>query len=202
MYPQAGVINGKIVDVHVSATSSYVGKGKRNGVIGTLGRLNVKAGTSVTVNIQILESDTGNVAILDGLSITFLDLDEGKKGKGRASVTVCGAEQFVTDHSELTLTSSNAGRCSTATSSVTGNGADNPNSVEAALASDVASKRIASYVFATGNSFSATLDVAKGHGFRNFMFAFSPGAACTDDLNMPAACAAALDAEEDVAPVA
>jgi hypothetical protein len=196
------VINGKVVDVHVSATSSYVGKGVKNGVIGTLGRLNVKAGTSVTVDIQILESATGNVAVVDGMSITFLDLDEGKKGKGRASVTLCGAEQFVSDPSELTLTSSNAGRCSTATSSVAGTGADNPSSVEAALASDVASKRIVSYVFASGNSFSATLDVAKGHGFRNFMFAFSPGAACTDDLNMPSACAAVLAAEEDVVPVA
>jgi hypothetical protein len=194
------VINGQVVDVKVTATSPYKGKGSKNGVIGTLGRLNVKAGTSVTLDIQVLDSATGNAVNLDGFAVTFLDLDEGKKGKGRASVTVCGAEQFVPNPTELTLTSANAGRCSTATSSVAGTGADNPKSVDGALTNDVASKRVVSYVYESGDAFSVTLDVAKGYGYRNFMFALVPGAACSDDLNLPAACAAPLQSEEDFVP--
>lgn len=188
------------MDVKVSASSPYKGKGSKNGVVGTLGRLNVKTGNSVNLDFQILDSATGEAVSVDGLSLTFLDLDEGKNGNGRASVTVCGAQQFVANPSELTLTTDSPGVCSTASSSVAGTSADNPSSVAAALASDVASKRIASYVFRAGTTFSATLDVAKGYGYRNFMFALDPGAACSDDSNLPAACVAALAEEEDLLP--
>jgi len=200
LYPEAGVVDGRVVDIKVSATSPYVGKGTKNGVVGTLGRLNLKAGKSVSLDFQILDSTTGIAVSVDVLSLTFLDIDEGKKGKARASVTACGAQQFVSNPSELTLTADSTGRCSTATSSVAGTKADNPSSVEAALTSDVASKRIASYVFEAASTFSVTLDLAKGYGYRGFMFALVPGAACSDDANLPAECVAALDAEEDLAP--
>jgi len=196
LYPEAGVIDGQVVDVKLTASGSYKGKGSKNGVIGTLGRLNLKTGKSITLSFQVLNSATGVAVNIDGLSITFLDIDEGKKGKGRASVTACGAQQFVSNPSELTLTA--AGACSTASSSVAGNAADNPASVEAAVSSDVASKRIVSYVFESADIFTVTLDVAKGYGYRMFLFDLVPGAACSDDSNLPAACAAALAAEEDL----
>jgi len=195
LYPQAGVIDGQVVDVKVTASGPYKGKGSKNGVIGSLGRLNVKTGNSVTLNFQVLDAATGIAVNVDGMSMTFLDIDEGKNGKGRASVTACGGQQFLPNPSELTLSAT--GTCSTASSSVAGTSADNPSSVDAALSSDVASKRVVSYVFAPANMFTVTLDVAKGYGFRNFMFALVPGAACSDDSNLPAACAAALAAEED-----
>jgi len=198
LYPEAGVIEGQVVDVKVTVSSPYKGKGSKNGVMGSLGRLNLKVGNSVTLNFQVLNSATGVAVNVDGLSMTFLDIDEGKKGKARASVTACGAQQFVSTSSELTLTET--GTCSTASSSVAGTSADNPSSVEAAVASDVASKRIVSYVFEPATTFTITLALAKGWGFRNFMFALSPGAACSDDSNLPAACAAALAVEENLEP--
>merc|ERR1719329_1450973 len=76
-----------------------------------------------------------------------------------------------------------------------GTGADNPSSVEGAFADDVASKRVVSYVFTQSQSgiYSFTFDVSKGHGYRNFLFSLSPGAACITDTNMPQGCSAALD---------
>merc|ERR1719174_2474244 len=132
---------------------------------------------------------------VDSLGMTFLDLDEGKNGKGRVSVTACGAEQFATEATELTL--SHDGTCSSATSSTRGNGADNPSSVEGGLADAVASKRIVSYVFGASEDgiYPFTLSSTPGFGVRNFLFSLTPGAACIDEANMPAGCSAALEEE-------
>jgi len=177
--------------------SSYVGNAKRNGVTGSLGRLNLKAGQTVNLEVSIVDAESGDRVKVDGLPMTFLDIDEGKRGKGRATVSVCGAEQFLPSPSELTLGVEDGGRCRTATSSVAGNSKDNPSSVEAALVSLVASKRVVSYVFNSDtDTYSVTLQVAKGYGYRNFLFSMLPGAACADDSNLPSQCAVALEAEE------
>jgi len=196
LYPDAGVYKGHRVNVLLSSTSPYVGKGSKNGISGVLGRINVQTGTSVDLEVSLVDADSGEAISIDGLPMTILDLDEGKNGKGRATVSTCGAEQFVMKPSELTLTTDASGDCKTATSSVKGNAKDNPSSVEAALTSDVASGRIVSYVYqGEASVFAFTLTVAKGYGQRNFFLSLKPGAACADDSNLPAQCAAALSLE-------
>merc|ERR1719201_2239329 len=58
-----------------------------------------------------------------------MDLDQGKKGKQRESVEICGAaDAIITDDSEIELTTS--GNCVKATSSTHGTGKDNPEVLE------------------------------------------------------------------------
>ena len=197
LYPEAGVIDGQVVSVRVwTDDPSYKGNGAKNGLKGSLGRLSMKAGQENTFQLAVVDAKTKEPLKLGhALPMTFLDLDEGKKGKGRATVSVCEAQQFVTSSSELTASS--GGGCSTVASSARGNSKDNPSSVEGALSDDVASRRVASYMFDATDSgiYEFKLALAKGYGNRNFLFSLSPGAACSDDTRMPTGCAAALDSE-------
>lgn len=198
IFPEAGVVDGHVVNVRVwTDDTSYKGNVMKNGVKGSLGRLSMKTNQVVTFHIAIVDATTTEVLQLGGaLPITFLDLDEGKNGKGRATVSVCDAEQFVTTSSELS-TSTTADGCFAAASSTRGNSKDNPSSVEGALTDDVASRRVVSYIMETTDSgiYTFKLNVAKGFGSRNFLFSLTPGAACINDANMPKGCAAALDSQ-------
>jgi len=189
------VIDGRVVHVKVWTDDSYEGKSEMNGMKGTLGRLNMKTGQEVAFQLTVVDAETNAPLQLGALPMTFLDLDEGKKGKGRVSVSACNSEQFTVNPSELTL-SFPAG-CATATSSTKGNARDNPSSVEGALTDGVASKRVVSYILKAPDSgiYSFTLSVAKGFGQRNFMFTLTPGAACSDEANMPAGCNGPLAAQ-------
>jgi len=197
LYPDAGVVDGRVVNVRVwTEDPSYKGNGIKNGVKGSLGRLNMKTGQENTFQVAIVDAETNEPLQLDGaLPITFLDLDEGKNSKGRATVSVCGAEQFVTPSSELTL-ATEAG-CASAASSTRGNAKDNPSSVESALTDGVASRRVVSYIMEATETgiYTFKFTVAKGFGYRNFLFSLAPGAACSDETNMPNGCTAALAAE-------
>merc|ERR1719265_1176419 len=156
-----------------------------NGVKGSLGRLSMKTGQEVTFKLSLVDAETDTPVKVRSLSMTFLDLDEGKKGKGRCSVEVCSAEQFVLEGSELAVSSS--GGCSAATSTTQGTAKDNPSSVEGALVDDVASRRVVSYVFGEDDDgiYSFKLTAGKGFGQRNFLFTMTPGAACARDSHMP-----------------
>jgi len=197
LYPDAGVVDGRVVNVRVwTEDPSYKGNGIKNGVKGSLGRLSMKTGQENTFQVAIVDAETNEPLQLDGaLPITFLDLDEGKNSKGRATVSVCGAEQFVTPSSELTL-ATEAG-CASAASSTRGNAKDNPSSVESALTDGVASRRVVSYIMEATETgiYTFKFTVAKGFGYRNFLFSLAPGAACSDETNMPNGCTAALAAE-------
>jgi len=160
-----------------------------------LGRLSMKTGQAANLKMSLVDAETKAVVQLAGLSMTFLDLDEGKNGKGRVTVSACG-EQFTPETTELSL--SHDGKCSSATSSVKGSGADNPDSVEGGLVDAVASKRLVSYVFEPTDDgvISFTFGVTPGFGVRNFLFSLSPGAACINEGNMPQGCAADLEKEK------
>jgi hypothetical protein len=106
---------------------------------------------------------------------SFLDLDQGKKGKQQESVEVCGAvNAVVSDTTELQQSSN--GNCLKFTSSTWGNGKDNPQSPE--TMSDVQRARAVAFQIA-GSSFQAKLGVTgKGANPRKFMFAGHPSLAC------------------------
>jgi hypothetical protein len=193
IFPSAGLVDGHEVNVRVWTYDTYAGNTMKNGVKGSLGRLNMKTNQEVTLQIAVVDAATNEPVMLSkSLPITFLDLDEGKKGKGRVTVTACGAQQFVTQSSELS--SSTADGCSSVASTTRGTAKDNPSSVEGALTDDVASKRVVSYVMDATDTgiYSIKLNVAKGYGYRNFLFTLTPGAACSNEANLPKGCADAL----------
>jgi len=188
LYPEAGVVDGRVVHVKVWTTDPYKGKAAMNGVKGSLGRLNMKTNQEVAFQLSVIDADSGAPLQLGALPMTFLDLDEGKNGKGRASVSVCNSEQFTVTPSELVLSFPEG--CATATSSTKGTARDNPSSVEGALTDGVASRRVISYIMKEADSgiYSFKLSVAKGFGQRNFLFTLTPGAACSDESALPAGC--------------
>jgi len=109
------------------------------------------------------------------MMISFLDLDQGKKGKQQESVEICGAEDAITtDDTEIELNES--GNCVKATSSTHGTGKDNPVVLEE-MSQQQRVRTVAYKV--TVSSFTATLGVAKkGHNPRWFNFSGHPTVAC------------------------
>lgn len=195
LYPEAGVWQGRVVNVHLEATTPYTGKAAMNGVKGELGRLNLMTGSSLGFTISIKDAETGELINIGGLPMTFLDVDEGKRGAGRATVAACNAERFMADPTELTAGDKNG--CPSVTSSTAGTAKDNPASVEGALVDSVGKLRVASYIAQAGadNKYSFSIDVAKGWKQRNILFALNTGLACVNG-NLPQTCDVALADEE------
>jgi len=175
-YSNAAVINGKAVDLVLTTDGEFKSsKPSVNGNSGAFGRLNVKCGSSVTVTMNVVDAETGNPVLLDSVALTWYDLDEGKKGKGRATVTTCGSTgAIVSENTELTV--KREGDCSSATSSVAGTGKDNPTSPH--QLDSVQISRALTLPFKQVSSISSTLSLAKGFKGRNFLFALEPSVAC------------------------
>lgn len=176
-YSKAAVINGQTVDLVIKADGLYTPfKTSRNGNNeGGFGILNLKCGSSTTMLFSVVDSDTGAPVTLDSVAITWYDIDEGKKSKGRESVTVCGTSGAIVSDTN-TLTMSATGDCHTATSSVAGTGKDNPSSPYTLTPEHLA--RASTFPLVGVSKFSSTLSLAKGFKGRNFMFAFEPTVAC------------------------
>lgn len=175
-YSNAAVVDGKAVDLVLTTDGAFKSsKPSKNGNSGAFGVLNVKCGTSVTVSMKVVDSDSGAPVTLDAVALTWYDLDEGKKQKGRATVTTCGSTgAMVSSNTELTVV--REGDCSSATSSVAGTGKDNPKSPHAL--DSVQISRSLTLPFKQVSEFSSTLSLARGFKGRNFLFAIEPSVAC------------------------
>jgi len=175
-YSNAAVVNGNAVDLVLTTDGAFkTSKPSKNGNSGPFGILNVKCGTSVTVNMKVVDSGTGNPVTLDSVALTWYDLDEGKKEKGRATVTACGSTgAIVSENTELTV--KREGDCSSSTSSVAGTGKDNPTSPHQLNSVQIA--RAVTLPFKGVSEWSSTLTLKKGYKGRNFMFAVEPSVAC------------------------
>merc|ERR1719454_213107 len=177
LYPNAGVINGVSVDVKMTSMGPYDPfSPAQNGVAGSLGQVNLKLNTQSTFLFSLVESGTSNPVKVEGMSITFLDIDEGKRGKGRGTVSACGVQASLTTDTELT--SSVDGDCASVSSAKKGTGKDNPTSTTGLTDAQLA--KIASFNYGAGSSFKVTLSLApKGKTGRNFAFAFEPVIPCS-----------------------
>jgi hypothetical protein len=175
-YSNAAVVNGRKVDLVLTTDGSFsTHKASKNGNSGPFGLLNVKCGTSVTVNMKVVDSENGQPVTLDTVALTWYDLDEGKKEKGRATVTACGSTgAIVSENTELTV--KREGDCSSSTSSVPGTGKDNPTSPHQLNSVQIA--RAVTLPFKGVSEWSSTLSLAKGYKGRNFLFALEPSVAC------------------------
>lgn len=175
-YSNAAVVNGKAVDLVLTTDGKFQSsKPAKNGNAGPFGVLNVLCGSSVTISMKAVDSESGAPVTLEAVSLTWYDLDEGKKEKGRATVTTCGSTgAIVSANSELTVI--REGDCSSATSSVAGTGKDNPKSPHAL--DSVQISRSLTLPFKQVSEWSSTLSLAKGFKGRNFLFALEPSVAC------------------------
>lgn len=175
-YSNAAVVNGRKVDLVLSTDGVFkTSKASKNGHSGAFGVLNVKCGTSVTVTMKMVDSENGQPVVLDTVALTWFDLDEGKKGSGRATVGACGSTgAIVSQNTELTV--ERQGDCSTSTSSVAGTGKDNPTSPHNLNSLQIA--RAVTLPFKAVSEITSTLSLAKGHKGRNFLFAIEPSVAC------------------------
>jgi hypothetical protein len=175
-YSNAAVVNGRAVDLVLTTDGTFkTNKASKNGNAGPFGVLNVKCGTSVSVNMKVVDAETGSPVTLDSVALTWYDMDEGKKEKGRATVTTCGSTgAIVSENTELTLM--REGACSSATSSVPGTGKDNPTSPHNLNSVQIA--RAVTLPFKGVSEWSSTLSLSRGFKGRNFLFAIEPSVAC------------------------
>lgn len=146
--------------------------GSKNADIGLLA---VQAGTEAEFEFTFVRSGTSDPVAPQSMMISMLDIDQGKNGKQRESVTMCGGGgAIVTDDSELEVVGN--GACTTVTSTTHGTGKDNPTSVTGM--SQMQRGRTVAFPV-TGSSFTAKLGVSKkGHNPRRFMFAGNPSVSC------------------------
>jgi hypothetical protein len=172
LYPEAGVINGQVVNVRLTAVGDYTSsKPGRNSVKNGLGVVNMRCGTSSGFKIK-LESTEGDPISVDALALTVYDLDEGKKAKGRTTVTACGS----TMHPGAELAQALVNDCPSVTSTTHGTSQNNP--LEASGVTDDQKARSVSFAYGAGSSFDFEVSMAKGHGGRNVLFALQPVVGC------------------------
>jgi len=175
-YSNAAVVGGRTVDLVLTTDGKYQSsKPTKNGNEGAFGLLNVKCGTSVSITMSLVDSETGAPVTLDSVALTWYDLDEGKNGKGRTTVQTCGSTgAMVSENTELTLL--REGGCSSTTSSVAGNGKDNPTSPHTLTSLQIS--RSVTFPFKRVSEVTTSLSLAQGFQGRNFLFAFEPSVAC------------------------
>jgi len=179
-YASALTQNGQVIDLVVKPVGDFACTGKldeskfgaRNSQIGVL---SVNGGTEQAFEFSFVQHGTSNPVVPQSLMMSFLDLDQGKKGKNRESVEVCGAaDAITTDDTEVELSVN--GDCVKATSTTAGTGKDNPDVMEEM--SQTQRARTIAYKI-TSSSFTATLGVTKrGHNPRRFNFAGHPTVSC------------------------
>jgi hypothetical protein len=178
-YGRALTQNGVSMDLVVTPVGAYdcgrVTNEKFGSKTAEIGLLAVQAGTEAEFEFRFVRSGTNELVAPESLMISMLDIDQGKNGKQRESVQMCGnGGAIVTDDSELEVTSN--GDCTTVTSTTHGTGRDNPTSV--AGMSQMQRGRTAAFPV-TGSSFTTKLAVSKkGHNPRRFMFSGHPSVSC------------------------
>lgn len=177
-YPEAGVVDGKTVDVVVKAVGAHkAANAAMNGLKPNtaLARVNVQTGTDTSLSFSLVDSATKQAVTSKFMAVTFFDLDEGNGGNSRTTVRMSGATDLFT-HSSTELTLSDD--CTGATSSTKGVGKDNPTSVDSM--NDLQLSRTATFILGAGSSWSATINVAGPvmKSGRNVMFSIQPVIPC------------------------
>jgi len=179
-YGSALTQNGEVIDLVVAPVGDFECSGQlddtkfgsKNSEIGVLAIL---AGAEQAFEFRFVKHGTDTDASPKNLMMTFLDIDQGKNGKQRESVEVCGGGSAVTtDDTELDIQTK--GDCIKVISTTAGTGADNPDSIEGM--SQLQRARTAAFEV-TGSTFTATLGVSKkGRNPRRFNFAGHPSVSC------------------------
>jgi len=203
-YLNAAAVDGKVLDLVVkSVGGAYKGKTAKNGKKGQFGSLNMRAGANVELEFSFVESSSGEPVVLKSVALSFFDLDEGKNGKSRTTITACDARNAIlTTNTELSLARPN--NCYAVASTLHGGASNNPSGP--ARLTPAQAGRSVTFDFAQVSSLRITLALGKGHGPRNTFWAFEPALACLDgsDPDMPLVPAVPVDPNvptEEVCPI-
>lgn len=175
LFADAAGSNGQSLDLKVSAPGLKSHKPAKNSAAGGLGTINLKAGkngSSAELTFALVTKDGASVE-LEAFAITFLDLDEAKRGKCRTTLTACGADKLTAG---AELSTSVVDQCQTVASSMFGTAANNPESLDGLT--DNHKLRAATFMFPKGTEFKVKMDLSKGPGGRNLLFAIAPVLGC------------------------
>jgi len=177
-YDNAAAVDGKILDLIVKQVGGdYAGKADKNGRSGQFGVVSLKSKKSIDLEFSFVDHLTGNPVSLAGVAITFYDLDEGKKGKSRSSLTACGASNAIlTTTTELTIERPN--NCYKISSSQHGTAKNNPKDAMS-LSPDQAGRSV-TFTYAEVDKVTINYVITKGYGHRNLNFALEPALACME----------------------
>lgn len=177
-YSKAGSFNGKNLDLVVTAEGYKPKKPSMNGAKGQFGRINLQCGTNAAFQFSWVDSDTGEAVEVPDIAVSFYDMDEGKRGKGRNKITACGASDlFVSADSELS-TEQRSADCFSAESSKPG--AKNNEPENPLLLTQDQMSRSASFSFKSSKGASFDVSMGKCSGARNLQFTVRPTVACAE----------------------
>lgn len=186
VYGEAGTINGQTVDVVVTAADGYtpfLGGDSANGNEGEFGAINVACGTEAQLTFTIVQTGTNTPEPIEMATLTYYDLDEGKRGKGRMTVETCDQDETIlAENTELDQVV--RGTCVAVTSSVKGSAQDNPTSLMELT--DIQRARAVTYTFSKLSSWKSKVSLANGAGGRSFLFSLRPAEACRPGVNLAA----------------
>lgn len=188
VYSKAGSINNKEVDVVVTAAKGYtpyMDGNSHSGTSGEFGVINVACGSEAELTFSIVESGSNPPipVTIQTATLSYYDLDEGKRGKGRMTVETCDQDETVlAENTELTQVV--RGKCVAVTSSKKGSAKDNPTSLMEL--DDIQRARAVTYTFSELSTWKSKVSLAQGVGGRGFMFSLRPAQACRPGANLPA----------------
>jgi len=178
LYPDAAVVDGELVDVLVTSKKFKSSNPTKNGASGGLLVLNMKCGKSATVTITIVDKDKVPVVVPSAV-VSVLDIDEGKNGKARTTVSSCGALSATAGPELTSADVAGEAGCKAYSSSKHGGAANNPLSLN-----DITEdhkKRVVTFLYGQGSSFEFDVAIAKASKGRNLAFSLSPVLACKSD---------------------
>jgi len=168
-----------------------------SGMVSDFGIVNVLTGSSTEVEMRFVEAGSDNPTVLENIAFSLYDMDEGKAGKGRVSMQLCGPiDAAFPANSELAVHESEG--CYHISSCLRGAKGNEPASV--AAVDNAAAVRTATFWFERAARLSFKMEVTPGWGGRNFMFAFEPSNACQPNYQpdfVPQSCCPPADAESE-----
>lgn len=190
-FSNAAAVKGQVLDLIIKSTGAgYRAKnpaanGKSKS--GAFGVINLKTKNEVDLEFSWVDSTTGAAVRLDQVAISFYDIDEGKKGKSRTTLTACGADNaIVTTNTELTLNT--VASCYAVSSTTHGTSLDNPSSPNTLTPLQAA--RSATFVFSGADKATIKYAIGKGWGARNVFFLVEPTVACFEGYDPDLPCGA------------
>jgi len=175
-FSKAALVDGTVIDLVLKAVGgNYKGKASQNGKKGGFGVTNLKASNDVELEFSFVNSDTQDPVVLDSVALSFYDLDEGKKGKSRTTLTSCGATNAVlTTNTELSVQQPDG--CYAISSSAHGTKLNNPTAPDS-LTQEQGGRSV-SFVYTSVSSVKVTMAQGKGYGQRNTFWSFEPSLSC------------------------
>jgi len=170
-YKDAATIDGHHVDLVMRVAGDYTpgmadnsGTGTRNG----FGAVSIAAGTDVQLEFALEDSSTGAPVTVDEFSIWIYDLDMGKRGRGKESVSVCGWDSLAALDTAPYLKETAHGDCTDVEATRTGTKRDNPTDRNALT--DEARKRAMKVTWSNTNKANVKSTLGAGGDGRVFMF--------------------------------